>query len=251
MNKGKLYLIPTSITGEALLDILPKKDLDIIATLEYFIVETAKIARRNLKGAQLVKPIQEIEFNELNKRTKQQDVEYLLQPILDGKDMGLMSDAGAPTIADPGWRLVLKAQEQGIEIVPMVGPSSIFLALMASGLNGQRFVFHGYLSKEGDNRRADIRKIESQSRNSDQTQIFMEAPYKNQHVLEDLLAVCQDNTLLCIAKNITGEDGFVKTMPIYKWKSERVDLNKIPTLFLLYARKEFVPRRNNNRRYKY
>jgi 16S rRNA (cytidine1402-2'-O)-methyltransferase len=234
MKKGKLYLIPTSITGEGLKDTLRKKDLDTICTLDTYVVETAKVARRHLSGLELNKPIQQIEMIEVNEHTKNRDLDFILEPVFKGKDIGLMSDAGAPSIADPGWRVILYAQEHGIETVPMIGPSSIFLALMASGLNGQRFVFHGYLSKEQGKRIGDLKKLEQDSFKNDQTQIFMEAPYKNDHVFEDILNSCDDNTYLCIAKNVLGEKGFVVTKKIRDWKKEKVTLNKVPTLFLIY-----------------
>jgi 16S rRNA (cytidine1402-2'-O)-methyltransferase len=242
MKKGKLYLIPTSITGETLLETLNPKDLDIVSTLEHFIVETPKIARRNLSGLDLKTPIQEISFQVLDKRTHGKEVEDLLKPLEEGKNIGIMSDAGAPSIADPGWRFIQLAQRKGFEVIPMIGPSSIFLALMASGLNGQRFCFNGYLSKDNQFRKENIKQLERESQKRDMTQIFMETPYKNQHMFEDILEVCKPDTLLCIAKNVSADDGFITTLPVRLWKGKQITLDKVPTLFLIYSPKIF---RNN------
>jgi len=147
--------------------------------------------------------------------------------------MGLISDAGAPSIADPGHRLVRVAQARGVEIIPLIGPSSIFLALMASGLNGQSFAFYGYLPKEKGRKRKKIKTLERIARNTKQTQLFMETPYKNQHMLEDILDVCEEDTYLCVAQNVMGEDEYIVTKTIREWKRERKTLDKTPCLFLI------------------
>ena len=232
----KIYVIPSSITGDTLANTLRAEDLEIIKKLDLYIVETAKIARRHLSGLDLEKPIQEVEMYEVNEHTRYHEMVDLLEEIIEkGKNIGLMSDAGSPSIADPGWRAIQYAQSKGIEIVPLSGPSSIFLALMASGLNGQRFVFHGYLSKDKQKRGQDIKKIERDSRSKNQTQIFMEVPYKNEHILQDILNVCDGETYLCIAQDVQGENQILKTKKIFEWRKENVKLMKSPCIFLLYA----------------
>jgi 16S rRNA (cytidine1402-2'-O)-methyltransferase len=169
----------------------------------------------------------------LNKNTKDSELESLLKPVFDGKDLGLISDAGAPSIADPGHRLVRVAQAKGVKCIPLVGPSSIFLALIASGLNGQSFTFYGYLPKERRLKRKKIKTLERIARNTKQTQIFMETPYKNQNMLEDILDVCENGTLLCIAQEVMGEDEYIVTKSIKEWKKEKKILKKKPCLFLI------------------
>ena len=234
MKTGKLYLIPVPISENLKLsETLLTKDLGIVENLENFVSETPKIARAFLKGISLKKQIQDINITELNKNTKDDQLEFLLKPIFDGKDLGLISDAGAPSIADPGYRLVRIAQKRGVQCIPLVGPSSIFLALMASGLNGQSFAFYGYLPKEKELKRKKIRTLEKNAQNTRQTQIFMETPYKNQNMLEDILDVCEDGTLLCIAQEVMGDDEYIVTKSIKEWKMEKKILEKKPCLFLI------------------
>ena len=242
-NKNiKLYVIPSSITGDSLMNTLRAEDLEIIKKLDTYIVETAKIARRHLAGVELENPIQQIEMFEVNEHTRYREMIDVLDEAFEiGKDIGLMSDAGAPSVADPGWRVVQYAQNKGIQVIPITGPSSIFLALMASGLNGQRFVFHGYLDKEQGKRGEDIKRLERDSLNKDQTQIFMETPYKNKHMFEDILQNCNPNTYLCIGQNVMNTEGFVKTKLVKDWRNEKVNMDKVPTLFLIYAKK-YLPK---------
>ena len=237
MKNIKLYVIPASITGDTLQNTLREEDLAIIKKLDTYIVETAKVARRHLSGLDLEKPIQEVEMFEVNEHTKfREKVELLDEVFVKGVDVGLMSDAGAPSIADPGWRAVEYAQKKGIKVIPISGPSSILMALMASGLNGQRFVFHGYLSKEQGVRIQDIKNLERDSLRKDETQIFMDTPYKNDHVLQDLLGNCNSDTYLCIAQNVMSEEGFVVTKTIQDWRKEKITIGKVPTLFLVYVK---------------
>lgn len=234
MKTGKLYLIPVPISANyKLSETLLTKDLENIENLENFITETPKIARAFLKDISLKKQIQDINISELNKNTKDDELESLLEPLFQGKDLGLISDAGAPSIADPGHRLVKVAQAKGIKCIPLVGPSSVFLALMASGLNGQSFAFYGYLPKEKGRKRKKIKTLERIAQNTKQTQIFMETPYKNQNMLEDILDVCEDETLLCIAQEVMGGDEYIVTKSIKEWKRERKVLEKNPCLFLI------------------
>lgn len=234
MKTGKLYLIPVPISEKyKLSETLLNKDLEIVENLENFVSETPKIARAFLGDLSLKKEIQAIEISQLNKNTKDEELEFLLEPLFEGKDMGLISDAGAPSIADPGHRLVKVAQSKGVECIPLVGPSSVFLALMASGLNGQSFAFYGYLPKERGRKRKRIKTLERISQNTKQTQIFMETPYKNQNMLEDILDVCEEETLLCIAQEVMGENEYIVTKSIKEWKREKGILKKTPCLFLI------------------
>lgn len=236
MKKGSLYLIPVPISDNlTITDVLVQKDIAVVKELNHFVTETPKTARAFLKDLPLDRKIQDIKIEELNKRTKDMQLESLLKAALEGNDMGLLSDAGAPSIADPGHRLVRIAHGLGIRIIPLVGPSSIFLALMASGLNGQNFAFHGYLPKEKGRKRKGIKTLERISKSMNQTQIFMEVPYKNQHMLEDILDVCEAKTLLCTAQDIMGENESIVTKSIAHWKEKDKVLDKRPCLFLIYA----------------
>jgi 16S rRNA (cytidine1402-2'-O)-methyltransferase len=234
MKTGKLYLIPVPISEDfKLSETLLDKDLETVENLEHFVSETPKIARAFLKDVSLNKQIQDINITELNKNTKDEELELLLEPLFQGKDLGLISDAGAPSIADPGHRLVRVAQAKGVRCIPLVGPSSVFLALKASGLNGQSFAFYGYLPKESGRKRKKIKTLERIAQNTKQTQIFMETPYKNQNMLEDILDVCEDETLLCIAQQVMGKGEFIVTKSIKEWKREKKVLEKVPCLFLI------------------
>jgi len=234
MKTGKLYLIATPISGrQTMLDITLPMYLDTICNLKHFITETPKTTRAFLKDLPLENKIQDMVMYELSEHTQKEDLNELLEPLLKGNDVGLISDAGIPTVADPGYRIVSIAQDKGIEIIPFVGPSSILLALMASGLNGQSFSFSGYLPKEKGLKRKRIKTLERIALNTDQTQIFMETPYKNQHMFEDILEVCEEDTRLCIAKNIMNEDEYIQTKKISQWKKESISLEKVPCLFLL------------------
>jgi 16S rRNA (cytidine1402-2'-O)-methyltransferase len=234
MKTGKLYLIPVPISENVKLsETLLAKDLAVVENLENFVSETPKIARAFLKDIPLNKEIQEIKISELNKNTKSEELEPLLEPLFQGKNLGLISDAGAPSIADPGHRLVRVAQKRGVQCIPLVGPSSIFLALMASGLNGQSFAFYGYLPKKKGRKRKKIKTLERIAQNTKQTQIFMETPYKNQNMLEDILDVCEEETLLCIAQQVMGENEYIVTKSIKEWKRENKVLEKNPCLFLI------------------
>jgi 16S rRNA (cytidine1402-2'-O)-methyltransferase len=233
MKTGTLYLIPTPINSQELSEILLPEYIKIVGKLKNFIVETPKNARRNLGSIPLEIPIQQINFVELSEHTKDRDIKELLRPLIDGEDAGLMSDAGLPSVADPGYRIVRVAQELGITVVPFVGPSSIFLALMASGLNGQNFAFNGYLPKDSIELKKEVKSLESLVLRTGQTQIFMDTPYRNQKLFESVIEVCSPSTYLCIAFNIGGEDGYIKTKNIFEWRRERIILPKSPCLFLI------------------
>lgn len=234
MKSSTIYLIPVPISENlGLSEVLVEKDIEIVKDLKYFITETPKTARAFLKDIPLTRKIQEIKIEQLDKRTKDNDLKHLLEPVLNGNNMGIISDSGAPSIADPGYRVVRIAHKLGISVTPLIGPSSIFLALMASGLSGQNFVFHGYLPKEKGKKRKRIKTLERTAHATTQTQIFMETPYKNQHMFDDILDVCENSTYLCIAQDIMGEDEFIATKSIAEWKKERKVLKKSPCLFLI------------------
>ena len=228
-----LYLIPTTLGDSAVEKVLPAEILEVVRSLQYFVVENTRTARRHLKKMVPEIVIDELDFKELNEHTQRIDLELLLAPTKQGFNVGILSEAGCPGVADPGADLVRIAHEQGIRVVPLVGPSSILLSLMASGMNGQNFAFVGYIPVKPAERAAAIRDIERNSAKDHQTQIFIEAPYRNTKLLEDLLAVCNSQTRLCIAVDLTLENEFVVTKTIANWKKAVPDINKRPAIFLL------------------
>ena len=229
-----LYLIPTTL-GETSLDaILPAQNSIIVESLKYFIVENTRTARRFLKKVNREINIDELTFFELNQHTHAEEIAHFLQPLKAGNDMGIISEAGCPAIADPGADVVALAQQQGFRVVPLVGPSSILLSLMASGFNGQSFTFYGYLPIVQSERVKMLKKMETHIYSEHQTQLFIETPYRNMKMLEDILSVCQPATKLCIAVDITLETEFIRTKTIKEWKYQKPDLNKRPCIFLLY-----------------
>ena len=232
---GKLYLIPVQISPEDIAWVLPLAVQQRIAEICYFIVEHPKTARQFLKQLNCKYPLQELKMQTLNEHTPSENLPALLDPVLAGHDIGLLSEAGCPAVADPGAELVRLAHKNNIAVVPLVGPSSILLALMASGLNGQRFAFHGYLPIENIARANKIVELEKLSINLKQTQIFIEAPYRNQKLLEQLVKSCSDSTDLCIASHLTFSSEMVATKPVKEWRRSLPDINKIPTIFLLHG----------------
>ena len=238
MKLGTLYLIPVTLGEDDIASLLPHSlPLNVIATaqkLEHFVVETEKPARQFLSAIKTAKPVRELTLNLLNEHTLDKDVAALLAPLLVGKDVGLMSDAGCPGVADPGAKLVALAHQKNIQVIPLVGPSSILLSLMASGLNGQQFAFLGYLPVDKQARNLRLKEIEKRSQTHKETQIFIETPYRNQHMLEAILASCNANTRLCIACHVSLPDELIVTKCISEWKQSVLpDLHKKPTVFLL------------------
>ncbi len=237
---GVLYLIPNALGDGALQAVLPAQTSAVAARLHYFVGETAKSTRAFLKRvdevAPLARPLREIEIVELNVSTSSDALPALLAPILHGRDGGLVSEAGCPAVADPGAGLVRLAHGQGIEVRPLVGPSSIVLALMASGLDGQRFAFNGYLPTDGAQRAKAIRDFERLSTQHRQTQIFIETPYRNQALLTALLEHCKPSTLLCVARDLTLDSQAIATRSVERWRGTTMDLHKRPTVFLMLAR---------------
>ena len=233
---GKLFLIPVPLGPTAPQDSLPHNVLATIEPLQHFVVEQAKTARAFLKAVGTEHPLQSLNLSELNEHTRTEEIERLLEPLHAGHDVGLLSEAGCPAVADPGANLVAAAQKAGIQVIPLIGPSSLLLSLMASGLNGQRFAFHGYLpAKEGERTKA-LRDLESESRKRQQTQLFIETPYRNRPMFDSILASCHSNTRLCIATDLTLPNEAIRTMTIQQWKKQTPpEIERRPTVFLLLA----------------
>lgn len=234
-KKGKLYLIPTPLSENSLDRVVTTELVQIIKSLHYFLAEKARTARRFISSLKIDKSIEALHFDILDKNTSHIELDQLCAPLLEGKDIGVMSEAGCPGIADPGNLAAAYAHQHGIQVIPLAGPSSIFMALMASGFNGQSFVFHGYLPIDKHQRIKSIKTMEKDARGKHQTQIFMETPYRNNQLLEDLTKNCQSTTRLCIAKDISGSQEMVKTKLIKDWNKSRPDLHKIPAVFLIYV----------------
>ena len=230
---AKLYLIPNVLSEGDWQNVLPAQIHPILTNTKYFIVENIRTARRFMKQVNREIIIDECTFYELNKRTKSSELPSFLKQLTRGFDVGVISEAGCPGVADPGADVVRIAHQKGFQVVPIVGPSSILLALMASGLNGQNFAFVGYLPVKPNERVREIATLEKRIRNNRQTQIFIETPYRNNQLISDLLKTCSPSTLLCIAANITGENEFIATKTIQEWKKEVPELHKIPVIFLI------------------
>ena len=233
---GTLYLIPVTLGEDNINKVLPPEVVSIAQQLNTFVVESEKSARHFLSTIKTAKPVRELTLNLLNEHTEDKFISDLLKPLLEGTDIGLMSDAGCPGVADPGARLVELAHQKGIRVVPFVGPSSILLSMMASGLNGQQFSFLGYLPVEKAQRNQKLKDIEKRSLTHKETQLFIETPYRNQHMLDAILSVCQLNTRLCIACDISLATEMIITKTIAGWKKSPLpDLHKRPTVFLILA----------------
>ncbi len=235
MEKGKLILIPVPIGAEDLGMSLPARNMELLATCRTFIVEELRTARRFLKRAGYPYPIDDTEMMELNEHTPSEQTAGYLEATERGENIGLLSEAGLPCVADPGALITREAQKRGIEVVPLVGPSSLMLALMGSGMNGQRFAFKGYLPVDRSARAAALRRMEEHVGRTHETQIFIEAPYRNNQMLETLSTVLQPKTLVCVACDLTMETQYIRTLPASRWKKEReaVDLHKRNTVFLI------------------
>lgn len=236
MAFGTLYFIPVTLGNDNITHVLPDDVINITRSLNRFIVENEKTARHYLASIQHPKPIRELTFHTLNTNTADNTLPALLDALMAGENVGLMSEAGCPGIADPGAKLAWLAQQKGIRVAPLVGPSSILLGLMASGLNGQRFTFLGYLPSDKNTRIQQLREIEKRAKTMNETHIFIETPYRNQHMLEDILATCHSSTKLCVASQISLPEELIVTKTIHQWKQKPLpDLHKKPTVFLLLA----------------
>jgi 16S rRNA (cytidine1402-2'-O)-methyltransferase len=234
---GTLFLIPCTLGDTSPEQVLPLHVIEVARKLSNFVVEQPKAARQFLSALKTEQPIQSLQFATLNEHTAPNELSNLLAPLLGGNDVGIISEAGCPGIADPGAALVNLAHHHGIRVVPLVGPSSILLALMASGLNGQCFSFHGYLPIKEMERKKAIAMLEAESIRRNQTQLFIETPYRNDRMFSALLAQCRPDTLLCIATEITLPGEQILTFPIARWKSQSVpQLNKRPSMFLMLGK---------------
>lgn len=214
--------------------VLPAYNREVIMSVKYFIVENIRTTRRFLKKVNREIDIDSLTFVELNKHTTPESISTYLEPLEKGYSVGVISEAGCPAIADPGADVVAIAQRKGLKVIPLVGPSSILLSLMASGFNGQSFAFHGYLPIDKADRTRKIKTLEQLVYSEHQTQIFIETPYRNNKMVEDLISACRPQTKLCVAADITCDDEFIRTMPLKEWKKSIPDLSKIPCIFLLY-----------------
>ena len=235
MSSGKLYLIPTPLGEGDPARVLPASVLEIIPTLSCFVVEELRTARRFLSAAGLKGKIDTLEFHELNEHTDPRQVEPLASLCDNGRNVGLLSEAGLPAVADPGALLVALCHRHNIEVVPLVGPSSLMMALMASGLNGQSFAFVGYIPAKTEERRAALRNLEKRSASARQTQILIETPYRNDSLLSDMLSCLSGNTRVCVAANLTCEDQFICTRTVAQWKAHPVTIGKRPCVFLILS----------------
>ncbi len=235
MAFGKIYLIPNVISEGTQTDVIPEQVKSTILKCDFFLVENIRTARRYISSLKLGLTIEELRFEILDKKTSFEECVDLIQPILQGSNVGIISESGCPGIADPGARLVHVAHQFGITSIPIVGPSSILLSLMASGFNGQSFAFHGYLPIDKKERQLRIKQLERESKEKDQTQIFMDTPYRNEQLLADILKSARRDTFLCVARDVTGDKEQIVTKPVNKWKVNDMSLKKIPTIFLIYA----------------
>ncbi|MBA4134635.1 MAG: SAM-dependent methyltransferase [Flavobacterium sp.] len=232
--KGKLYLIPTTLGESDPMDVLPQTVKRAIDFIDHYIVENEKTARRFIKAVNAQKVQAELKISLLNKHTEVSEHNAMIKPCLEGINVGLMSEAGCPGVADPGAVIVKIAHEKGIQVVPLVGPSSILLAMMASGMNGQSFAFNGYLPIDKSDKKSALKNFEKMSSDKNQSQIFIETPYRNNKLLEDILSALQPNTHLCIAADITLPTEYIKTLRVADWKKTKVDLHNRPTIFIIH-----------------
>lgn len=231
---GKLYLIPTTMGDCEPMDVLPQTAKKCIDLIDDYIVENEKTARKFIKSVQPEKVQATLRLSALNKYTEISEHNKMIQPCLEGKNIGLMSEAGCPGIADPGAAIVKIAHEKGIQVVPLVGPSSILLAMMASGMNGQSFTFNGYLPIDKSEKKSALKSLEKLSHDKNQSQIFIETPYRNNKLLEDLIQTLQPNTHLCVAADITLPTEYIKTLRVNDWKKTKIDLHNRPTIFIIH-----------------
>lgn len=229
-----LYLLPVTLGDTPVDKVLPAYNREVIRGIKHFIVEDVRSARRFLKKVDAEINIDELTFYPLNKHTSAEEVSGYLKPLEEGAPMGVISEAGCPAVADPGADVVAIAQRKNLRVVPLVGPSSILLSVMGSGFNGQSFAFHGYLPIEPGERTKRLKELESRIYTESQTQLFIETPYRNNKMAEEILRTCRPQTKLCIAANLTCDEEYIRTKSVKEWKGKLPDLNKIPCIFLLY-----------------
>lgn len=233
-SKGKLYLIPTTLGESNAEEVLPILVKRVIEVIDHYIVENEKTARKSIKAVYPEKVQASLFLSTLNKHTDFSEHNEMINPCLQGINVGLMSEAGCPGVADPGAAIVKLAHEKGIQVVPLVGPSSILLAMMASGMNGQSFAFNGYLPIDKSEKKSILKSYEKLSQDKNQSQIFIETPYRNNKLMEDLLQTLQPNTHLCIAADITLPTEYIKTFRVNDWKKLKIDLHNRPTIFIIH-----------------
>ena len=233
-TKGKLYLIPITLGESNPHDVLPQTVQRAIELIDCYIVENEKTARKFIKSIYPEKVQSTLQLSTLNKHTEITEHNEMIQPCLQGINIGLMSEAGCPGVADPGAVIVKLAHEKGIQVIPLVGPSSILLAMMGSGMNGQSFAFNGYLPIDKSDKKSALKNFEKLSYDKDQSQIFIETPYRNNKVVEDLLQTLQPNTHLCIAADLTLPTEYIKTLRVADWKKAKIDLHNRPTIFIIH-----------------
>ena len=233
-KKGTIILFPSLMAPVPVADVLPARNIELIRSVRYFVVEELRTARRFLKACDRSIVIDDLHFEVLNEHTAPEDVEAMLAPALQGFDIGVISEAGCPAVADPGADLVALAQRKGLEVMPLVGPSSILMGLMGSGFNGQSFAFSGYLPIDTKARSSRLKQMEQRIRNERQTQIFIETPYRNNRLIAELASSLPGDMLLCVACDITSPKQSIRTLPLSRWKTEKFNYDKRPTIFLLY-----------------
>jgi 16S rRNA (cytidine1402-2'-O)-methyltransferase len=234
MDNPALYLIPVTLGETPVEQVIPSYNTTVVSNLKYFIVENIRSARRFLKKSNPVIDIDSLTFYELNKHTDKNMIADYLLPMKRGESVGIISEAGCPAVADPGADVVAIAQQEGYKVVPLAGPSSMLMAIMASGFNGQSFAFHGYLPIDASDRVKRLKQLESRSYNEDQTQLFIETPYRNRKLADDILLHCKPQTRLCIAMNISCKDEFIVTRRVKAWKGKLPDMHKKLCVFLIY-----------------
>lgn len=233
-NTGKLYLIPTLLGDNPPLEVLPISIKKVIELVDSYIVENEKSARHFIKRVSPKKSQPKLHLQVLNKYTESIEIMNFLDPCKQGKNMGLLSEAGCPGVADPGAEIVKLAHQNNIQVVPLVGPSSIILAMMSSGMNGQSFAFNGYLPIDKQERKSALKKFERRSQEENQSQIFIETPYRNNKLLEDLCQVLHPQTKICVACDLTLPSEYIKTMPAKHWKTTKIDFHKRPSIFIIH-----------------
>lgn len=234
-TKGKLYLIPTTLGDVPPLEVLPISIKRAIESIDHYVVENEKTARHFIKKVNPRKSQPSLQLFALNKFTEVAEIPQFLEPCLAGNDMGILSEAGCPGIADPGAAVVKLAHQKHILVVPLVGPSSIVLALMASGLNGQNFAFNGYLPIDSSERKKEIKRLEKKSKDENQSQLFIETPYRNNKLLEELQRSLHTSTYICVACDLTLNTEYIRTKMVSDWKNENVDLHKRPAIFIIQS----------------
>jgi 16S rRNA (cytidine1402-2'-O)-methyltransferase len=234
-HKGRLYLIPNVLAPATFAQVLPAQIRDCIEQTDYYLAEDLRTARRFLSELKISRPIESLFFFELNKDTDQETMKAYFKQIPEGRNIGVISEAGCPGIADPGAMAVDYAHRNGMDVYPLVGPSSILLALISSGFNGQAFEFHGYLPIQKSERLKALKELEAQSRKGRKTQIFMETPYRNNQMMQDILDACSGASRLCVAASLTSQEQFIATKSVAEWRNSLPDLHKKPAIFLLQA----------------